>query len=256
MDYPIVEVFGPTLQGEGYTAGRRTMFVRFGYCDGAGGDAGWCKWCDSMHAVDPRNRPDWRMMSVGAIKEKLHSLAPYCKEVTLSGGNPAIHNLAPLLMVLNEFGYRVNLETQGTIYKEWMTQLDVLTVSPKPPSSGNSHKGGLNRFINLISQLEDDLETLNGDYSPYVCVKVVVDVNSGEDYNFARDIFNYALKVDSDLVPIYPYLSIVTEPGDDPLTLLSKYRSLASVVNADKNFPDVAILPQLHVMLWGHEKGV
>jgi hypothetical protein len=45
--YPVVEVFGPTIQGEGAMAGLPTYFVRLGGCD-------WrCAWCDSMHAVDP-----------------------------------------------------------------------------------------------------------------------------------------------------------------------------------------------------------
>lgn len=259
MEYPIVEVFGPTLQGEGFTVGRRTMFVRFGYCDGAGGDSGWCKWCDSLHAVDPKNKAKWKTMSIGEIKEQLHHLAPYCKEVTLSGGNPAIYNLAPLIQVLNEFDYRVNLETQGTIYREWMTQLDVLTVSPKPPSAGPAARESVTRFKDFLGNLEDDLDVLDQDYSPDVCVKVPVDVNSDgfeADYQFAKAIFIHALKVDSNLVPIYPYLSIVTHPEDTAAGLLNKYRSLAAVVNSDKSFPDVAVLPQLHVMLWGHKLGV
>ncbi len=257
-EYPVVEIFGPTLQGEGFTAGRRTMFVRFGYCDGAGGDAGWCKWCDSLHAVDPTNKKFWKTMSVGAIKEKLVALAPYCREVTLSGGNPAIHNLAPLIMVLQEFGYAINLETQGTIYREWMTQLDVLTVSPKPPSAGVPASVSVKHFQSFMDNLEADLEIMDLEYSPVVCVKVVVDVkeNFSLDYAFAKLIMEEALRVDSEIVPVVPYLSIMTDPKDEVRDVLQKYRSLASVVNNDKNFPDVSILPQLHVVLWGHEKGV
>src|SRR4051794_6252753 len=45
--YPVIEIFGPTIQGEGALAGAPTMFVRFGGCDYR------CSWCDSMYAVDP-----------------------------------------------------------------------------------------------------------------------------------------------------------------------------------------------------------
>ena len=32
-------------------------------------------------------------------------------------------------------GYRFALETQGTVAKHWFQNLDVLVLSPKPPSS-------------------------------------------------------------------------------------------------------------------------
>ena len=38
---PIMEIFGPTIQGEGMVIGRKTMFVRTGGCDYS------CAWCDS-----------------------------------------------------------------------------------------------------------------------------------------------------------------------------------------------------------------
>jgi 7-carboxy-7-deazaguanine synthase len=31
--FPVIEVFGPTVQGEGPDAGRPAYFVRFGGCD-------------------------------------------------------------------------------------------------------------------------------------------------------------------------------------------------------------------------------
>jgi 7-carboxy-7-deazaguanine synthase len=30
--FPVIEIFGPTIQGEGALAGLPTMFVRFGGC--------------------------------------------------------------------------------------------------------------------------------------------------------------------------------------------------------------------------------
>ena len=47
--FPVVEVFGPTIQGEGELAGVPTAFVRFGGCDYR------CTWCDSLHAVLPED---------------------------------------------------------------------------------------------------------------------------------------------------------------------------------------------------------
>ena len=45
---PLMELFGPTIQGEGTVIGQQTYFLRFGLCDYK------CRMCDSMHAVDPR----------------------------------------------------------------------------------------------------------------------------------------------------------------------------------------------------------
>ena len=47
QDLPVVEIFGPTIQGEGAEAGIPTHFVRVGGCDFR------CSWCDTMYAVDP-----------------------------------------------------------------------------------------------------------------------------------------------------------------------------------------------------------
>lgn len=45
---PIMEIFGPTIQGEGMVIGRKTMFVRTGGCDYS------CSWCDSVQAIKTR----------------------------------------------------------------------------------------------------------------------------------------------------------------------------------------------------------
>ena len=45
--FPVIEIFGPTIQGEGAEAGVPTHFVRLGGCDYR------CSWCDTMYAVDP-----------------------------------------------------------------------------------------------------------------------------------------------------------------------------------------------------------
>lgn len=37
--FPVIECFGPTIQGEGALAGLPTLFVRFGGCDFR------CSWC-------------------------------------------------------------------------------------------------------------------------------------------------------------------------------------------------------------------
>src|SRR3954470_4973626 len=83
--FPVVEVFGPTVQGEGPDAGIPAYFVRFGGCD-------WrCTWCDSMHAVDPAEvRAHAERLTATEIVDRLRALPPGPGLTVLSGGNPAL----------------------------------------------------------------------------------------------------------------------------------------------------------------------
>ena len=127
----ISEIFGPTIQGEGVLSGEPTVFVRTGGCDYR------CAWCDSLHAVESRFRHDWKPMSVEAIWHEVTTLSGKKPiTVSLSGGNPAIQPLGPLIDHGHAQGYRFALETQGSVAKDWFAKLDTLVLSPKPPSSG------------------------------------------------------------------------------------------------------------------------
>jgi 7-carboxy-7-deazaguanine synthase len=126
----ISEIFGPTIQGEGALIGQPTVFVRTGGCDYR------CIWCDTPHAVDSQYRDQWKPMSPAAIFGRIEELSgdkPLL--VSLSGGNPAIQPLGGLIQLGKASGYKFALETQGSIAQDWFKDLDVLTLSPKPPSS-------------------------------------------------------------------------------------------------------------------------
>ncbi len=56
--------------------------------------------------------------------------------MTISGGNPALHKgIDELIDLCHEKGWKVAIETQGSIWQEWMRKIDDVTISPKPPSS-------------------------------------------------------------------------------------------------------------------------
>src|SRR5687768_8363312 len=81
--HPVIEVFGPTIQGEGAEAGVSTHFIRLGGCDYR------CTWCDTMYAVDPPLvRANAERLSVDAILARVAGLEGQPRWVTLSGGNP------------------------------------------------------------------------------------------------------------------------------------------------------------------------
>ncbi len=235
----ISEIFGPTIQGEGALIGQPTIFVRTGGCDYR------CSWCDTLHAVDSKFRESWKPMSadeVFAEVEKLSGGVPIM--VSLSGGNPAIQPLAPLIKLGHEKEYKFALETQGSITKDWFADLDVLTLSPKPPSSGEDTD--YNMLTESISMAGDNVN---------ISLKIVI--RDEADYLYARDI---ASKY-TDL-PIYLQPLNHTPPSIDNIddkididVIMKRMRWLIDRVNKDK-WNDVKVLPQLHVLLWGNKKGV
>lgn len=238
---PVVEIFGPTIQGEGRYTGTPCYFLRLGGCDYR------CTWCDSMHAVDPKYKADWAMMAPIDILGVLDRLPGTFNHLVISGGNPAIYDLSPLLHTLqtqSTVKWFVSLETQGTITQTWFRHLNHITVSPKPPSSGmRQSKVVIDRFAHYLSTWRMEGTTVD--------IKVVV--FDGVDIDWAQEMLTTIR---------YPagtrlFLSIGTHPWDTRDDVMDRYnRVVARVLDTWHGQPAIAILPQMHVLLWGHKKGV
>lgn len=52
--------------------------------------------------------------------------------VSISGGNPAIRDFAPVIAHGRALGYRFACETRGSVARDWFADLDPLVLSPKP----------------------------------------------------------------------------------------------------------------------------
>lgn len=241
--FPVSEVFGPVIQGEGAVAGQRTMFVRLAGCDGAAGRNTWCTFCDTMYAVDPkRYKHEWRWVTAQEAVAELLDKAPYCRFVTLSGGNPALHDLDDLVRRLLDCGYTIAVETQGTVYRPWLAQCHVVTFSPKPPSAGHATPPEV--FISVLNQ------TMAAS-APYTrCVlKVVVDPAEASDYAYATQL----VRMLGSRIPAY--LLCYTSPADTADTLLERYSLLQRLVADDMSLPDpVYTSVQQHVLVHGVQK--
>lgn len=234
--YPVVEIFGPTIQGEGPAQGERCWFLRLGGCDYE------CTWCDSMRAVNPaevRKAPRRDAWQIAANLTEL-GLAPNGLLI-VSGGNPALHHLDPLLDVLPE-GVRVHVETQGTVWRSWLNRCDLVVVSPKPPSAWNGSPGpayeGLKAARKFLAELT----------APWV-LKVVA--FNDADLDWAVDAHRHLAG------PMYPpsYLSAGTEQEASDLAeaAVSCYRWLA---NEHVRRPELGVYRvglQAHVLAWPGE---
>lgn len=129
-DLAVSEIFGPTWQGEGPTAGRVAWFLRLGGCNLA------CSWCDTPFTWDARRydlRTELRNMPVDEIESRLAG-AP---RVVVTGGEPLLQRVAlePLIYALAGKGVALEVETNGTIPPpSWPVSY---RVSPKLRNSGN-----------------------------------------------------------------------------------------------------------------------
>ena len=238
---PVMEIFGPTIQGEGMVVGQKTMFVRTAGCDYS------CSWCDSSFTWDGSGKHLIVQMTAEEIWSELKRLGGSgFSFVTISGGNPALlRNLDALIAILKENDIKIGVETQGSRWQDWLYDIDELTISPKPPSSG---------MITDFSVLSDIIEKLNlRNREQHISLKIVV--FSKEDYEYAKQVH---LR--------YPTIPFYLQIGNDDITttdnpqlishLLEKYQELIDWVIEDEELRDVKVLPQLHALVWGNKRGV
>ncbi len=238
---PVLEIFGPTIQGEGMVVGRKTMFVRTAGCDYS------CSWCDSAFTWDGSAKNDIRQLTDEEVWHELQALGGECFDhVTISGGNPALlKSLDKLVDRLYNNGKQVALETQGSRFQEWFYKIDDLTISPKPPSSGMKTN---------YEVLDDIIERLqNKGRSQHISIKVVV---------FDEIDFNYAKQIHQRYASVPFFVQVgnddLTTTDDDALTrkLLEKYEWLIDLVVAAPDMNNVRVLPQVHALVWGNKRGV
>ncbi len=257
------------MQGEGYWVGRRVVFLRTALCDGAGGlggykPGGWCTFCDSMHAVDPKHpaAKDWMRLPPQEIAQRMVSQAPYCFSYVISGGNPAIHDLTEVVEALRGVKGDVSVETQGMAYHPWLALTQLVTVSPKPPSAHRGAPFPYHRFERFLSEHAAAVlkreRYLESEYQPpHLSLKLVVNPHDAADYTWARQfVQRYGFPKEKGGAFDSLYFSCLTRPDDTTQTLADRTKDLVEMVCRDETLPDICILPQLHVIFWGHKLGV
>ncbi len=241
MKIPVLEIFGPTIQGEGAVIGKKTVFIRTAGCDYQ------CSWCDSAFTWDGTGKDDIRLMTTSEVIEELKEIGlENFQHVTISGGNPALlRQLGELVNRLKDLQLQIGLETQGTVWQDWMLYIDDLTISPKPPSSTmTTNFEKLDQMIELLEQRINQ---------GHVSLKVVI---------FDEEDLKYAKEVHQRYSSVLFYLQVGNDDlamnNDEQLAikLLKKLEWLVSKVITDPELNQARVLPQLHALLWGNKKGV
>jgi len=103
--YPVNETF-LSWQGEGVHLGRKAFFIRLQGCPVK------CAWCDSASTWHPQYVPKQvRKATAAELAAEAKASAP--QFVVITGGEPCVHDLAPLLAALTSVGLPAHLETCG-----------------------------------------------------------------------------------------------------------------------------------------------
>lgn len=148
-----------SIQGEGTKAGLPCVFVRLTFCNLR------CTYCDTEYAFY-----EGKDLSIGDIIQEVR--AYNCSLVELTGGEPLFQEESFALMKqLADCGFKVLLETGGSLPIKNIDPMVKIIMDLKTPSSGMSKK---NMYEN-ISCLK------KGDEVKFV-------IGSREDYLWSKDI--------------------------------------------------------------------
>ncbi|MCY0957722.1 7-carboxy-7-deazaguanine synthase QueE [Streptomyces sp. H27-H5] len=233
LDHTLVtrETFGPTIQGEGPSTGRRCGFVRLGGCNLT------CNWCDTPETWDA-SRFDLRAT---LTRRTVRDIVTRALEgdpdlIVITGGEPLLHQQQDgwlsLLAALRGALVEVEVETNGTQAPNAHTTMLVtrFNVSPKLAHAGDPASKRIRP-----EALRALAETGKAAFK-FVC-QAAADVAEVTRFTEAHDL-------DPARVWVMP-------EGTDVPTLSARMAEIADpAILAGFNVSN-----RLHVAIWGDEKG-
>ncbi len=120
----IIEIFS-SLSGEGLRQGIPATFIRCAGCNLR------CAWCDT-----PESHGAGTRMSIDEIVSAVSAGMP--SYIIVTGGEPLLqeNELKELLTSLRDAGYRIEIETNGTLCFTGVQEYATISMDIKCPSSG------------------------------------------------------------------------------------------------------------------------
>ncbi|MBM3897001.1 MAG: 7-carboxy-7-deazaguanine synthase QueE [Thaumarchaeota archaeon] len=191
-----------------------------------------CTWCDTKYSwaeqENAKEGIDYTWMTSEQIFEKVSEFdAPL---VTITGGEPLLQPLEPLVNDLVNSGYSILIETNGTIKpsKGLQKLVSVWSVSPKTSNAGFSIKYGKLEW----------LQNVNDYYLKFVVV------NPRKD---TREILNFLKERNIDVS------KVILQPDGTREDYIDAVKELMDFAREELQF---RVLPQLHRLAWGHKRAV
>jgi organic radical activating enzyme len=235
MSLYVSEIFGPTIQGEGPTAGKRCAFVRLMLCNLT------CSWCDTPYTWDftglngtaYKREEQETFMSVEDIYQAIKKLD--VERVVFSGGEPMMQKreLIPIFELLAHEGIAIEIETNGTILPapELFPFITQINCSPKLNNSG------------LLFKKRRKIEVLKGLMASGTPVAFKFVSQSKECLDEVEEI---------QLEAGIPDRNIWIMPEGRSIEETSKHMA---VIADDAIARGWNITPRTHVAIWGAERG-
>lgn len=221
------EWFGPTVQGEGPSTGRRCGFLRLGRCNQA------CRWCDEPQTWAWDRFDQTAELHEMAVDDVVAAIDVMDVDmVVVTGGEPLLQQseLEALLRAFKARGMRVEIETAGTIGPAMADDLvDRWNVSPKLANSGNP---------------------LERRYKP--------EVLRGFE-STGRAAFKFVVCEPSDLDEVE---SIVRDCGLTNVWIMPEGTNASTLLRRSAELADDVVKrgwnlsSRLHILLWGDRRGV
>jgi len=154
-----------SLQGEGLRTGQASVFVRLSGCNLH------CEFCDTDHSR-------YTEMTDDDILDVVREVGGPCRWVVLTGGEPTLQPIGGLIETLHRHGYKVQLETNGTVSFPGKTQTphqnasvgdgsafpDHLTVSPKETAPQQALVALASEIKVVVRDQNDIRRVLEGDW--------------------------------------------------------------------------------------------
>lgn len=223
---PVLDVF-VSRQGEGLCVGDPQIFIRFGGCNLS------CDYCDTPESIPMGSGKTGSLEDVLARVERVNP-ERRATTVSLTGGEPLlqVEFLMKLIPALRERGYRIHLETNGSLPKALervAEDCDWIAMDVKPATSAGRDLWEAHRWF------------LNAGAKKVFVKLILTDRTSEAELDRA-----VALIADAD--PAIPFFLQPATPT--PETASIPVARLASWhLRATQRLKDVRVLPQIH-RLW------
>lgn len=154
-----------SLNGEGLLIGVPTVFVRLSGCNLD------CAWCDTRYAEKGIEK------SVEDIVKMIHTCDNgFCSWVLITGGEPLLQDIRPLVTQLKREKYSIGIETNGSIYKDVLKGCDFISADVKTPSSNNptTDMKTFKKIVDTIKKKDGQIKAVIADEDDYYFVYTLI----------------------------------------------------------------------------------